>query len=238
MTRNLDFALGEYFHGYNRGVDKRIIFLDKQDHERFVKLLYICNSKKQFEYDQVFLKGQSVEFKDIERGDGLVAIGAWCLMPNHFHLLLKETLEIRPQNGFSGISIFMHKLSTAYTSYFNKKYFRTGSLFEGRFKAKHLDTDEYLKYQYTYIHLNPIGIIDKGWKKKEITNKEKAKKFLKEYKYSSYKDYTGEEREEGVILNKEEFPEYFSTSTDFEEMIEEWINFNEGEVEPEQEKHI
>jgi hypothetical protein len=99
-----------------------------------------------------------------------------------------------------------------------------------------LDTDRYLKYQYTYIHLNPIGIIDKGWKKKQITNKEKAKKFLKEYKYSSYKDYIGEEREEGAILNKEEFPEYFSTATDFEAMIEEWINFDEGEIEIEQEE--
>jgi REP element-mobilizing transposase RayT len=236
MTRNLDFALGEYFHGYNRGVDRRIVFLDKQDYERFVKLLYICNSKNEFEYDRVFVKGQKIEFKDIERGERLVAIGSWCLMPNHFHLLLKEILEVRPSNNYSGISIFMHKLSTAYSLYFNKKYFRTGSLFEGRFKAKHLGADEYLKYQYTYIHLNPIGIIDKGWKKKQINDKEKAKKFLKEYKYSSYKDYIGEEREEGAILNKEEFPEYFSTSTDFEAMIEEWINFDGGEIEIGQEE--
>ncbi len=88
MNRTFDFSIGEYFHGYNRGVDKRIIFLDKQDHERFVKLLYVCNSKNQFDFDDVFVKGQRIELKDIERGDKLVAIGGWCLMPNHYHLLL------------------------------------------------------------------------------------------------------------------------------------------------------
>jgi putative transposase len=228
MLRTFDFSLGEYYHGYNRGVDKRTIFLDKQDYERFVKLLYICNSKNRFDFDDTFSKDQRRDLKEIERGEQLVAIGSWCLMPNHFHLLLKENLEVRPANGDSGISLFMKKLLTAYSMYFNNKYFRRGALFEGNFKAKHLDYDQYLKYQYTYIHLNPIGIIDKGWKKKEIVNKEKAKKFLKEYKYSSYKDYAGEEREESAILNKKAFPEYFSTSTDFEDMILEWMNFNGG----------
>jgi putative transposase len=101
MNRTFDFSIGEYYHGYNRGVDKRIIFLDKQDHERFVKLLYICNSKNRFDFDDVFIKDQKIELKDIERGERLVAIGAWCLMPNHFHLLMKENLEVRPPNGNS-----------------------------------------------------------------------------------------------------------------------------------------
>lgn len=228
MLRTFDFSLGEYYHVYNRGVDKRIIFLDKQDYERFVKLLFICNSKNRFDFDSTFIKDQKRDFKDIDRGERLVAIGGWCLMPNHFHLLLKENLEDRPPSGDSGISLFMKKLLTAYSMYFNNKYFRRGALFEGNFKAKHLDCDEYLKYQYTYIHLNPIGIIDKGWKKKEVTDRDKARKFLKEYKYSSYKDYTGAEREEISILNKEVFPEYFSTNVDFEDMVEEWINFNGG----------
>lgn len=228
MLRTFDFSLGSYYHIYNRGVDKRIIFLDKQDHERFVKLLYICNSKNRFDFDNTFSKDQRRDLKEIDRGQQLVAIGAWCLMPNHFHLLLKENLEDRPPSGGSGISLFMKKLLTAYSMYFNNKYFRRGALFEGNFKAKHLDYDQYLKYQYTYIHLNPIGIIDKGWKKKEIADKIKAKKFLSEYKYSSYKDCVGEEREEDVILDKNTFPEYFSTRIDFEDMIDEWINFDGG----------
>ena len=218
-TRTLEFSLSEYYHIYNRGVDKRPIFLDEADRERFVTLLYSANSDT-----SIYLSDyQGRALSKIPRGKQVVAIGGWCLMPNHFHILIKEVVE-------NGISMFMQKLLTGYSMYFNKKYYRRGTLFESRFKAKHLNTDEYLKYQYTYIHLNPIGIIDKGWKKKEIVDKDKARKFLKEYKYSSYKDYVGEEREEGAILNKEEFPEYFSTSTDFEAMIEEWVNFSGGQT--------
>lgn len=221
--RTLEFSLGEYFHIYNRGVEKRTIFMDEADHERFVSLLYSANSDTSIYLSEY----QGKALSEIPRGKQLVAIGAWCLMPNHFHILIKEVCE-------NGISMFMQKLLTGYSTYFNKKYYRRGILFESKFKAKHLDTDTYLKYQYTYIHLNPIGIIDSGWKKKEIADKEKARKFLKEYKYSSYKDYMGEVREENAILNKEEFPEYFSTSTDFEAMIEEWINFDDGKIELEQ----
>ena len=194
--------------------------MDGADHERFVSLLYSANSDT-----SIYLSDyQGKALSEIPRGKQLVAIGAWCLMPNHFHILIKEVSE-------NGISTFMQKLLSGYSTYFNKKHYRKGTLFESKFQAKHLDNDQYLKYQYTYIHLNPIGIIDNGWKKKEITDKEKAKKFLKEYKYSSYKDYMGEEREENAILNKEEFPEYFSTSNDFEAMIEEWINFDDGKIE-------
>ncbi len=219
-TRTLEFSLSEYYHIYNRGVEKRTIFMDGADHERFVSLLYSANSDT-----SIYLSDyQGKALSEIPRGKQLVAIGAWCLMPNHFHILIKEVSE-------NGISTFMQKLLSGYSTYFNKKHYRKGTLFESKFQAKHLDNDQYLKYQYTYIHLNPIGIIDNGWKKKEITDKEKAKKFLKEYKYSSYKDYMGEEREENAILNKEEFPEYFSTSNDFEAMIEEWINFDDGKIE-------
>lgn len=213
-TRILEFSLDEYYHIYNRGVDKRVIFVDEADHERFVKLLYTANSDT-----SIYLSDrEGWPISKIQRGKSLVAIGAWCLMPNHFHILLKEV-------GENGISMFMQKLLSGYSTYFNKKYYRRGTLFESRFKAKHLDTDEYLKYQYSYIHLNPIGIIDSGWKKKQIEDKMKAKNFLKEYKYSSYKDYASEGREENAILNVEVFPEYFSTNTNFEAMIEEWVNF-------------
>lgn len=215
MTRSIEISLDQFYHIYDRGVDKRVVFMDDRDRDRFVRLLYTANSDTSVHLSNY--QGQTLI--NIPRGKPIVSIGSWCLMPNHFHILLKEITE-------GGISLFMQKLLTGYSMYFNTKYHRKGVLFEGRFKAKHLDSDQYLKYQYTYIHLNPIGIIDKGWKKKEISNKEKAKKFLKEYKYSSYKDYVGEKREENAILNKEAFPEYFFTSTDFEDMILEWINFD------------
>src|SRR3989338_5483185 len=100
-------------------------------------------------------------------------------MPNHFHLLLKE-IEM------GGISQFMGKLSTAYSMYFNKKYERTGSLFEGRFKSSRIANDNYLHYLFAYIHLNPIKLIEPMWKEKGINDFARAKEFLGRYNYSSY----------------------------------------------------
>lgn len=214
MSRNVEFAVGEYYHIYNRGTDKRKIFLDEGDYERFVKLLYSANSSTSVHLSKL----QGLALKEIPKGDSIVDVGAWVLMPNHFHLLLKETKE-------NGISECMHKLLTGHSMYFNIKNDRTGALFEGPFRAKHLDSDEYLKYQYAYIHLNPIGIVDSGWKSKKIKDKAAAKKFLISYKYSSFQDYAGVKRAESLILEKKSFPEYFESFTDFGDMLEEWINF-------------
>jgi putative transposase len=216
-VRNLVFAEGEYYHVYNRGVEKRKIFLDKSDHKRFTRLLYAANSTTEVHVSNY----QGISLMEMPRGDTIVDIGAWCLMPNHFHLLLKEKSE-------KGISLFMKKLLTGYSMYFNAKNHRRGKLFEGKFSAKHLDSDNYLKYQYTYIHLNPVGIIERNWKEKVITDKPKTKKFLSSYPFSSYLDYVqNNNREESIILNKSAFPRYFQTFTEFNSMIDEWINFEE-----------
>ena len=214
MSRNIELSIEEYYHVYSRGVERRKLFIDKGDHERFVKLLYVANSTTSVHLSNY----QGRALMEIPKGDSITDIGAWCLMPNHFHLLVKEK-----QDG--GVSEFMQKLLTGYSMYFNKKYHRKGTLFEGNFNARHLDTDEYLKYQYAYIHLNPIGIIDAGWKEKKIKYKVAAKKFVASYKYSSFQDYTGEKRDERAIIEPKSFPEYFSSVTDFDDMIEEWISF-------------
>jgi len=98
--------------------------------------------------------------------------------------MIKEVSE-------KGISLFMHKLLTAYSMYFNIKRQRTGALFQGRYKARHIDNDNYLKYLFAYIHLNPIKIIQRNWKEKGIENLNGAKKFLRGYKYSSYHENIG-----------------------------------------------
>mgnify|MGYP001557869715 FL=1 len=85
-----------------------------------------------------------------------------------------------------------------------------------------------MKYQYAYIHLNPIGIIDNGWKKKKIKDVKKAKEFLLSYKYSSFQDYLGIKRDENNILSIKGFPEYFESFSDFQEMIDEWLSFQEN----------
>jgi putative transposase len=212
MQRKIEFSDGEYYHVYNRGVEKRETFIDQRDYERFLRLLFLSNGTKSYVYRSV----QGVPLNEIDRGEQLTAIGAYVLMPNHFHLLLKET-------SGGGISKFMEKLTTGYSMYFNKKNKRVGPLFQGPFKAQHVDRDEYLKYLLAYIHLNPVKLIDSGWKENGIKDRSAAKKYLAGYRYSSYPDYLGEKREEVAILARKEFPEYFTNERGFEDFIDDWL---------------
>ena len=214
MERKFQFSINEYYHIYNRGVEKRDIFMSGDDYSRFQRMLYIANSTKPVVYK--LIQRQSLETIDI--GDKIVAIGAYCLMPNHFHILVKEVQE-------NGVTDFMEKLSTGYSKYFNKKYERVGALFQGRFKAEHVDSDEYLKYLYSYIHLNPVKLIDSRWKEAGIRDTKKTRAYLENYHTSSYLDYSGTDREEKLILSKNEFPEYFDKPKDFKEYINDWLEF-------------
>ncbi len=224
MQRHIEFSEDEYYHAYNRGVEKRDIFLDDSDRERFLMLLYLCNGTKAINIRTLKVQGLTFEeFFHVERNGQLTMIGAYCLMPNHFHLLLKEHKEL-------GISEFMHKLMTSYTMYFNKKYKRVGPLFQGAFKAEHADSDEYLLYLYSYIHLNPVKLIDRGWDDKRIVNPKKAEKYIASYQYSSFRDYafTRELRAQAAILDPKEFPDYFEDSIQFKNIHNEWLNFDQG----------
>lgn len=219
MNRRFSFASGEFYHLYNRGTDKRVIFTDEEDYERFISLMFLCNSSRNIVYRDVPI-GLTYGY---ERGDTLVDILAYCLMPNHFHLL------ICGKNDGSA-SLFMQKLLTAYTMYFNRKYKRTGALFEGTFKAKHADTDEYLKYLFAYIHLNPVKIIDTNWKEYGIKNRSMAQAYLADYRHSSYPDWQGVTRPETAILNRAASPEYFTTTKNFDDFVKEWLEFNTIEI--------
>jgi len=222
MQRNLNFAPGECYHIYNRGNEKQKIFKDKADYNRFILLLYYANSVEpvhiqSIKKDLKIFHGQSLK-KMNEKGETLVDIGAWCLMPNHFHILIKEK-----ENG--GISKFLLKLATGYSMYFNKRYDRIGSLLQGSFKAEHVGDDNYLKYLFSYIHLNPIKLFQSDWKERGIKDSAKAIDFLKSYYYSSYLDYLNDNRGYRFILNKEPFPEYFEEVEDFNKEIFDWIVF-------------
>lgn len=218
-TRKVSFAEGEYYHIYNRGNGKQKIFHDKYDYEHFLDLLYVLNTKNNVCVSDL-KRYKSFDLCTIDVEDNLVAIGSYVLMPNHFHLLITEKIE-------GGISKFLQKVSTAYVMYYNKKYERTGSLFEGKFKSQHLDTDKYLKYIFSYIHLNPVKLIQKDWKEDGIKNKKEALSFLKNYEYSSYLDYLAIPRIKGKIIKKEPFPDYFSNIKDFNIEIISWLNYKE-----------
>lgn len=224
MLRKITFAPEEYYHLYNRGVDKRIIFKNDSDYERFMVLLYVCNGEISVQVRNFLSQGRSLgEIYNEEIGKSLVNIGAYCLMPNHFHLLVKERVE-------GGISTFMKKVSTAYSMYFNVKYKRSGALFQGRFKAEHVNNDVYLKYLYSYIHLNPVKLIEPKWKEEGITDTKRAKQYLKDFKYSSYQDYLGLTRTEESILSSKAFPEYFESVIDFEECTDDMLTYKQNNI--------
>ena len=199
------FAVGEYYHLYSRGVDKRKIFLNAQDYRKFQFLMYVCNSEK-----SIVLRDIG---KNFDRGGTIVDVGAFCLMPNHFHILAREKIE-------NGISLYMRKLLTGYSMYFNLKHTREGKLFDGAFKAINAGDDRYLKYLYSYIHLNPAKLIDKNWKYSVREDNKEILNFcllypnssIGEYKNSSYK-----------IINPRRFPDYFPSPTSHMKELAEWL---------------
>lgn len=143
------YSSGYCYHIYNRGVEKRNIFNNSLDYKTFLsilesymepKTLFIAGSHK----NQIASWRSKLEENEIE-------ILCFCLMPNHFHLLLK-------QNSKDGVTRFMRRISNAYVSYFNKKHDRVGTLFQGKFKAVLIDKDAYLLHLSRYIHLNPLEV--------------------------------------------------------------------------------
>ncbi len=228
MNRKIPFSPGNYYHIYNRGVEKRKIFTEENDYWRFLLLLFLCNDSGSVDIREHFREGRT--FADLwrkVRGNTLVDIGAYCLMPNHFHLLLKAKSDF-------GVTAFMRKLGTAYAMYFNKKSKRSGALFQGKFGAQILDDDVYLKYIFAYIHLNPVKLIEPDWKERGIKNIDRAKKFLDGYRWSSYRIYIGKKSKDRV-LNRSVFPKYFSDRNEFRDFLDDWLYF--AKVRPSQEEY-
>lgn len=230
--RRVPFVSGEYFHIYNRGNSKQKIFLDDEDRDRFVKLLFIHNSRKNVKFRDDIIKPK-ISAWDFDRGDNLVSVGAWVLMPNHFHLYLTSP---RPGRGLedeaivenNSFSKYMSKICASYSMYFNKKYGRTGSLFEGRFKAVHIKNEIQAKYLFSYIHLNPIKLIQLDWKEIGIKDEKEVLKYLSKYKWGSYLDYKGIKRKENLILDRVNFINYFPEVADFDKEILECIREDDG----------
>ncbi|MBI2482503.1 MAG: transposase [Candidatus Vogelbacteria bacterium] len=214
MSRKISFAPDEWYHLYNRGNDKRIIFHTDKDRDRFVKLLYLCNGQNPFHF--FYLKpGEEYEF---DRGELLVDIAGYCLMDNHFHILAKERKE-------NGISAFMHRVATSYTMYFNKIKERKGRLFESNFQAKHIDSEEYLAYVHTYIHLNPVKMVKADWKESGLADLVKTEDFLKNYHYSSLHDWLDQERIENKIINKESLS-VFESKKEVVDYLHDWLSYS------------
>lgn len=188
--RKIKFVENEIYHICNRGVDKRIIFLDNQDYFRAMHNLYEFNDTApamNFYYKSPILTSSSYEFrtrKISRKRETIVEILAFALMPNHYHLLLREVRE-------TGVINFMRKFGIGYAMYFNQKYRRSGALFQGSFKAVHVKKESHFLHLPFYIHANPLDLKFPGWREQNLKNPEIAFEFLKKYRWSSFPDYIG-----------------------------------------------
>ncbi len=142
--RKFKFTNGEFYHIYNRGVDKRAVFMDQYDFDRFLQCMQEFNSIKPI--GSIFENSFRKETLS-NRIAKLVDIVCYCLNINHYHMILR-------QRANNGISEFMRRIGTGFTQHFNFKQKRTGALFQGKFKAKHIDSNEYLLHLSAYANLN------------------------------------------------------------------------------------
>lgn len=195
-----------YYHVYNRGNAKQILFYDTADYARFVFLLLHLQSPQSFDQAGRYVKkylstndfGVSPEVLEKIKAERFVAVLNFCLMPNHFHLTLQSLSD-------DGMSRYMQKLGNAYAKYFNKKYSQSGHAFQGGYKAKLITTDKQLVYLSAYIHRNPQEI--KVWKNKTM-----------EYPWSSYQDYHGNRW--GELLSPGDIIETFPSPQEYRQFVE------------------
>ena len=217
------FVDGEIYHVYNRGVEKRKIFLDKQDHLRFIHNLFELNDENAVINTSYYLNSQSPRTphsvtvpKERKARKLLVEILIFTLMPNHFHLLLKQKKE-------NGIVKFMHKLGTGYTMYFNKKYERVGGLFQGRFKATVVKDESHFINLPFYIHANPLDLF-------HYRGSTSIMEELEKYRWSSFPDYIGNKNFPSVT-SRELFLEFFGGEKEYKKAMSEWIKEREENTE-------
>lgn len=216
------FAPDNYYHVYSRVIFNRPEFRDKVNSEKLALNFWVANST---ESDKVFLylrnnKKFSRDDKTIEdilkKGERLVDILCYCIMPDHYHLLLKERKK-------GGIRAFIHKCNTSVAKYINLRNDRKGPLFERRFQAKLVDDNRYLLHLSLYIHLNPLDFIDnRSWREHGLTNWGAKKNKLLKYPWFSLKFFVDKEYEDRILSGTEIITEQFKNSRDYENFLQEW----------------
>lgn len=185
--RNIKIAVGEYYHIFNRGINRQVVFLDETDRARFLFLILYFQSPlvfqnigrptREFVKHSVFnISEEIVEQVVVTR---YVELVEFCLMPNHFHLILKEVVE-------GGTAKYMQRVLNGYTKYFNTKYKKSGHLFQGPYCAIHVENNRQLLHLSAYIHKNSRELA--VWRNREI-----------EYPWSSCQDFVRRNRFEKLL---------------------------------------
>lgn len=204
-NRKVVFANNQFYHLFNRGVERRPVFTNKWEFERALDTINFYRYKnlplRYSKYLALNEESKKEFLKKLDKGEKQVAIIAFGLMANHFHLLVKQIAQ-------DGISKFMANFTNSYTKYFNTKYQRVGPLFQGLFKALRVESDEQLIHLSRYIHLNPVtGFVVKPQE-------------LKNYKWSSYPNYLKDVKEEHKeVLN------FFKLPKDYEKFVLDQVDY-------------
>ncbi len=216
--RREPYTVGSIVHVIKRGARGMEIVRDDSDKWRFIKMLYYLNDKNHSEYWErdvsSIKKGLHFERpKEWADREPVVNILSYCLMPNHFHLILEEIEE-------GGISKFMQSLCGSMSMSFNNKYEEKGSIFQGAYKSKTIDSDYYLELVHIYVNVkNPFELY-RGGLKSAIKNFDKAYKWAEDYDFCSLGDYSGK-RKNSPIIKKHDLYKY--TPAQYKKLSREYL---------------
>jgi putative transposase len=204
----------------SRGVDKRNIFQDDTDYFRFIQDLSIFNKTASTKNNARLTNTakQLSTFARCSESDSkpLVALYLFCLMPNHYHILLSPLEE-------KGMARFLQKLNNGYVQSFNRRHDRKGVLFETRFKRIEVINDAHFIHLPYYIHSNPLDLFDYGWRKRKINNQEAAWEFLENYRWSSHSDYLGKENFP-LVTQRDFLLDFFGGTNQYQIAFKQWLS--------------
>jgi len=227
----IQFSNGNIYHVMARGNNQQDIFYNDVDYFRMIQDLFEFNDEETIDvrYRQILYSKLSGSDPDSLEPDSfgkrvrkrrkrklLVEILVFCLMPNHMHLLLRQSKK-------DGISDFMKKIKGGYAAYFNTKHNRSGSLFQSHVKAVEIETDIQLNNIFSYIHTNPCQLVEPGWKEAGVSDKKMAVKILKDYRWSSYLDYIGIKNFPS-LTSREMFLELYGGLNGCRKNVEDWVS--------------
>ncbi|MBM3272089.1 hypothetical protein FJY94_02275 [Candidatus Kaiserbacteria bacterium] len=206
--RPVEFAVGEWYHCYSRTIDHSRPFEETLNTRRFLETLYLANSSKPIpNIPKLHARYQHEEIFRLPCENPLVAVGCYCIMPTHYHFLLQPLVE-------NGISHYMQKVGIGFTKFYNEHNNRIGNLFVKPFRAKHIDTDQYLDRVVPYIHLNPVELFEAEWKRGVVRRPYSLVQDLRNYEQSSLFEHEGGVRPQSAILNLEALEQVRDNATD------------------------